>query len=220
MFCMYCGQTLPDGARFCKFCGTPQDAVAPVGTDSIGTPTVPVVPSPIIPNFDNAPKQVLVPAMCPNCSARLNVDPSYKIARCGACGTECLIQDAINRLNVSGSVNLIHSGNVVHSGVVYQKVDHSDDPSFRITYTATIPTIGMTLSIIPGPRNIVFSNGSNQTFNLSPGKYTVKGKVGGFSEKVCESFTREVTIYGPEMPVTMAVGAKPGFLHGVTINFF
>lgn len=214
MFCMYCGQTLPDGARFCKFCGTPQDAVAPVGTANIGTPTAePAALPTITQSINNAAKQVLVPAMCPNCNASLNVDPSYKIARCGACGTECLIQDAINRLNVSGSVN------VVHSGTVYQKVDHSDDPSFRITYTATIPTIGMTLSIIPGPRNIIFSNGSNQTFNLSPGKYTIRGKVGGFSEKVCESFTREVTIYGPEKPVTMAVGAKPGFLHGVTINF-
>ena len=31
---MNCGKTLPDDAKFCKFCGTPQDAVSPVGSTS------------------------------------------------------------------------------------------------------------------------------------------------------------------------------------------
>ena len=34
MFCMNCGKTLPDGAKFCKFCGTPQDATLPTGSTS------------------------------------------------------------------------------------------------------------------------------------------------------------------------------------------
>lgn len=93
MFCMNCGKTLPDGAKFCKFCGTPQDAVAPTApsnSESI--------------NLDGS--HTFVPAMCPNCNAHMKVDSSSKIARCDNCGTECLVQDAIKALNVRGNVQV------------------------------------------------------------------------------------------------------------------
>ena len=55
-------------------------------------------------NFDGM--NTFVPAMCPNCSAHMKVDSSTKIARCESCGTECLVQDAIKTLNVSGTVHV------------------------------------------------------------------------------------------------------------------
>lgn len=36
MFCMNCGQQLPDGAKFCKNCGKPQGAVSPTKTIQFG----------------------------------------------------------------------------------------------------------------------------------------------------------------------------------------
>ena len=93
MFCMNCGRTLPDGAKFCKFCGTHQDAV---------TPTAPVHSEPI--NLDGT--HTFVPAMCPNCNANMKVDSSSKIAHCNSCGTECLVQDAIKALTVRGNVQV------------------------------------------------------------------------------------------------------------------
>lgn len=93
MFCMYCGQQLPDGARFCLQCGTPQGAVSPTGTTQAETI-----------NLDGAHK--FVPAMCPNCNAHMKVDSSLKSAHCDSCGTECLVQDAINALTVRGNVQV------------------------------------------------------------------------------------------------------------------
>lgn len=100
MFCMYCGQTLPDGARFCKFCGTPQDAIAPAAT----------APSTI--NVDQSTK--LVPGTCTNCGASLQVDPSLQAAICPACGTPYIVQQAINSFNIS-SIGSISVGNAVIS---------------------------------------------------------------------------------------------------------
>lgn len=93
MFCMNCGQTLPDGAKFCLNCGTPQGAVSPVGN----------APSDSI-NLNG--NRSFVPAMCPNCNAHMSVDSSSKIARCDSCGTECLVQDAIKTLNVKGNIQV------------------------------------------------------------------------------------------------------------------
>ncbi len=100
MFCMNCGQTLPDGAKFCKFCGTPQDAIAPVAT----------APSTI--NVDQSTK--LVPGTCTNCGASLQVDPSLQAAICPACGTPYIVQQAINSFNIS-SIGSISVGNAVIS---------------------------------------------------------------------------------------------------------
>ena len=39
MFCMNCGQQLPDGAKFCMICGTPLGGVTPMGlTNSVSVP--------------------------------------------------------------------------------------------------------------------------------------------------------------------------------------
>ena len=93
MFCMNCGQQLPDGAKFCLNCGTPQGAVAPTGITQAETI-----------NLDGM--HTFVPAMCPNCSSHMKVDCASKIARCEACGTECLVQDAIKALTVKGNVQV------------------------------------------------------------------------------------------------------------------
>ena len=93
MFCMNCGQQLPDGAKFCLNCGTPQGAISPTGTTQAETI-----------NLDGM--HTFVPAMCPNCNAHMKVDTSSKVARCESCGTECLVQDAIKTLTVSGNVQV------------------------------------------------------------------------------------------------------------------
>lgn len=93
MFCMNCGMELPDGAKFCLNCGTPQGKVSTTSSSASGS-------------INLANNNALVPAVCPNCSSHLRVDISARIARCESCGTECLVQDAINALNVSGNVNV------------------------------------------------------------------------------------------------------------------
>ena len=93
MFCMNCGQQLPDGAKYCLQCGTPQGAVSPTGTTQAETI-----------NLDGM--HTFVPALCPNCNAHMKVDTSSKIALCDACGTECLVQDAIKALTVKGNVQV------------------------------------------------------------------------------------------------------------------
>ena len=93
MFCMNCGQQLPNGAKFCLNCGTPQGAVSPTGTTQAETI-----------NLDGM--HTFTPAMCPNCNAHMKVDTSTKVARCDTCGTECLVQDAIKALTVRGNVQV------------------------------------------------------------------------------------------------------------------
>lgn len=93
MFCMNCGQQLPDGAKFCLNCGTPQGAVSPTGTTQSETI-----------NLDGM--HTFVPAMCPNCNAHMKVDTTSNVARCDTCGTECLVQDAIKTLTVRGNVQV------------------------------------------------------------------------------------------------------------------
>ena len=93
MFCMNCGQQLPDGAKYCLQCGTPQGAVSPTGTTQAETI-----------NLDGM--HTFVPALCPSCNAHMKVDSSAKVARCDSCGTECLVQDAIKALTVRGNVQV------------------------------------------------------------------------------------------------------------------
>ena len=96
---MNCGQQLPDGAKFCMKCGTPQGAVSPqANISSTVTTTSETI------NLDG--RHSFVPAICPNCNAHMEVDLSSKIARCKTCGTECLVQDAIKTLNVRENVQV------------------------------------------------------------------------------------------------------------------
>lgn len=93
MFCMNCGQELPDGAKFCLKCGTLQGTVTPSNSDGYSGI-----------NLDGG--HTLVPAMCPNCNAHMRIDTSSKIAHCDSCGTECFVQDAIKTLTVKGNVQV------------------------------------------------------------------------------------------------------------------
>ena len=94
MFCMNCGHQLPDGAKFCLNCGTPQGSVSPTGSDSLETI-----------NLDGT--HSFVPARCPNCSANMKVDASLKLAKCGSCGTECLVQEAVKQYNSVVNVDVL-----------------------------------------------------------------------------------------------------------------
>ena len=89
MFCMNCGKQLPDGAKFCRHCGTPQDAASP---DEV---------APSVINITQNTK--LVPGTCTNCGAAVQVDPNQQAAICPSCGTPYIIQRAINNFNVNNS---------------------------------------------------------------------------------------------------------------------
>lgn len=93
MFCMKCGQELPEGAVFCFKCGGHVGTASSTGTTN--TETI---------NLNG--NHTFVPAMCPNCSAHLRVDSSSKIAHCDFCGVECLVQDAIKSLTVKGNIHV------------------------------------------------------------------------------------------------------------------
>jgi hypothetical protein len=89
---MNCGQSLPDGVKFCYSCGTSLAELSSVTADSKKT------------KLDE--EKAFVPAMCPNCNAHMKVDSSLLFARCESCGTECLIKDAVKALNVKGNVQV------------------------------------------------------------------------------------------------------------------
>jgi len=92
MFCMNCGKSLPDGAKFCNYCGTPQNVAAPTNS-----------PQSVI-NIDQSTK--LVPGTCTNCGASLQVNPDLKTAICPACGTPYIVQQAINNFNIHSTGNI------------------------------------------------------------------------------------------------------------------
>ena len=99
MFCMNCGKQLPDGAKFCRYCGTQQDADTPV------EPTQNVI------NLNQSTK--FVPGTCTNCGASLQVDPSLQAAICPACGTPYIVQQAINNFNIQSAGNINISNAVI-----------------------------------------------------------------------------------------------------------
>ena len=201
MFCMNCGQQLPDGAKFCMSCGTQLGEVLPTNPQSVNT----------------IAKPSFVPAMCPNCNARLNIDPSYQMARCGSCGTECLVQDAINRLNISGSVNLVHSGSVVHSGTVTYKKDYSNEPNLYVSYASVDPTLSMTMKIPKTKQTSIFNSGMNQSFKLAPGAYVLKIKFGTLS-RVNINAEKWIAIKNVGSPTRVEIGWRGGLFSKYYIN--
>lgn len=92
MFCMRCGKPLPDGAKFCAHCGTPQKA------------TSTTKPSSSVININQSTR--LVPCTCTNCASSLQVDPNQKAAICPACGTTFIVQQAINNFNIHSTGNI------------------------------------------------------------------------------------------------------------------
>lgn len=218
MFCMNCGQQLPDGAKFCLNCGTMLGAVSPTNPINSGANT-PV-------NSQSAyasVKPAFVPAMCPNCNAHLKVDPSYRLLRCGACGTECLVQEAVKKFNVSGTVNLVHSGNVthtgtiMHTGVVTYKKDISNEPNLYVSYASADPTLSMTMKIPRTNISSTFVSGMNQSFKLSPGNYVIKVKFGTLT-RVNINDERNILIRNDGMPTRVNIGWEGGILTRHYIN--
>lgn len=260
MFCMHCGQELPDGARFCMKCGTPQGAVSPTGTTAtVEAPSKEVVsPSPFKPlnsvNADVAsydeidkinpfvplsttnpgaalpqaeynpspfvpakPTNVatnnvsFVPAMCPNCSAHMQVDPSYRMAICPSCGTECLVQEAVDKLIISGSVNLVHSGAVSHTGTVTLKKDYSNEPNLYVSYASADPTLGMTMKIPKLNITNIFNSGMSQSFHVAPGQYLMRIKFGTLM-RVNVNAERMIVIKNDGSPTRVNIGWQGGIL--------
>lgn len=275
MFCMHCGQELPEGARFCMKCGTPQGAVSPSGTTStinvspkeMVSPTettaslnVPpqevVTPSPFKPlktvdsdveSYDGieninpfvplgsansvvaSPQAVnnpspfvpsnptsvaannvsFVPAMCPNCNAHMQVNPSYRMAICPSCGTECLVQEAVDRLIISGSVNLVHSGGVTHTGTVTLKKDYSTEPNLYVSYASADPTLGMTMKIPKLNITNIFNSGMNQSFHVAPGQYLMRIKFGTLT-RVNVNAERVIVIKNDGSPTRVNIGWQGG----------
>ncbi|MDD2956633.1 MAG: TFIIB-type zinc ribbon-containing protein [Oscillospiraceae bacterium] len=51
----------------------------------------------------------LIPAVCPNCGASLDLDPERKFSFCPSCGTKIIIDDEVQRLQVQHTVRLDQS---------------------------------------------------------------------------------------------------------------
>lgn len=198
MFCMNCGQTLPDGAKFCKFCGTPQDAIAPAAT----------TPSTI--NLDQSTK--LVPGTCTNCGASLQVDPSLQAAICPACGTPYIVQQAINNFNInsSGSIN-------IEKAVINASIS-KNEPNLIISYNTADPAVTMMAEIPSLGYKNVYSNGSTLSYKVKPGTYRILFKVGGLTQNVYKKEERTVIIKDPDTPVRVNVNLLGAFMRKVHID--
>lgn len=96
MFCMNCGQELPDKAVFCFMCGTKQEL-----TDLKQTISTP-----------HLQKSPLVPAKCTNCGGVLDIDPDKDSAICPFCNSAFVVQQAIQNYNLtinSGVINIANA---------------------------------------------------------------------------------------------------------------
>ena len=198
MFCMNCGQQLPDGAKFCLNCGASLQA----------KPSSESAPSVL--NVEQSTK--LVPGTCTNCGASLQVDPNLQAAICPACGTPYIVSQAINNFNInsSGSINI---GNAVINASITKK-----EPNLIITYNTADPTISM-ISQIPslGYKN-VFSSGTTQSYKVEPGTYKILFKIGGITQAVYKKEERTVTVKSSDVPVKINVNMMGTFLGKVHID--
>lgn len=100
MFCSRCGTKLPDGALFCMKCGS----AIPNSVNSIS----PFNLEPQI-NMNSESSIKLIPVKCPYCGASASVNPNGQNAICQFCGTQFLIQDAIQRIQISTTVRTINN---------------------------------------------------------------------------------------------------------------
>ena len=77
--------------------------------------------------MDNNKKIELVPAICSQCGATLQVDPNLEAAVCKYCNTPFIIEKAINNYNVKYA-NIEHADNVNVdlTGSVKQVLDFAD----------------------------------------------------------------------------------------------
>ena len=198
MFCMNCGKSLPDGAKFCFSCGAPQQNVTAAET------TTSVI------NVDQSTK--LVPGTCTNCGASLQVDPSLQAAICPACGTPYIVQQAINNFNISSSGNITIGNAVINASIT------KDEPNLIITYNSADPTISMIAQIPSLGYKNVFSNGTKQSYKVAPGTYKILFKVGGITQSVYKKEERTVTVKSADVPVRINVNMLGTFLGKVHID--
>ena len=75
MFCVKCGATMPDDARFCPKCGTP--------TAGSGASAAPSAPAPSSPTIASAGVQEL---KCPSCGAPIHPTFGETVVTCDYCG--------------------------------------------------------------------------------------------------------------------------------------
>ena len=100
MFCGKCGTKLPDNALFCMKCGS--------AVSNLVKNVVPINPNPTI-TFNSESSVKLIPVKCPYCGASASVNPNGQNAMCQFCGTQFLIQDAIQRIQISTTVKTINN---------------------------------------------------------------------------------------------------------------
>lgn len=60
----------------------------------------------------------LIPAICPNCGALLNVNEGGKAEKCQYCGSSFIVDEAVHNFNnryisVNNTINNIQAGNVI-----------------------------------------------------------------------------------------------------------
>ena len=92
MFCMKCGEKLPDDAKFCFKCGN--KIIKSEETTSITL---------------EKNERKLVAAQCTKCQAPLEVDPSKDAAICPFCGMAYIVTQAINNYNIGNNGNSVNA---------------------------------------------------------------------------------------------------------------
>lgn len=84
MFCTKCGASLAETAKFCSECGA---LVEKTAAESKGI------------SIKSGSR--LVPVKCTNCGGYLEISRNLKVAKCGFCNNEFLIEHAVKNYNVS-----------------------------------------------------------------------------------------------------------------------
>ncbi|WP_027397965.1 zinc ribbon domain-containing protein [Anaerovibrio lipolyticus] len=94
MFCINCGEQLPDNAKFCMKCGT---KLSNIGDNTASDMS--------ISSFDKS-STIFVPAKCTNCGGTLQVNPEEKTAVCKYCNSNFLVDQAVKNYNIHVNGNI------------------------------------------------------------------------------------------------------------------
>ena len=92
----------------------------------------------------------MVPAICTQCGAQINVDNTKETAICEHCGTPFIIENAVSKNSINNSINNKTENFKIHGGILYKYYGNNEnviipntvfeiaDESFKNTYIKSI----------------------------------------------------------------------------------
>ncbi len=145
----------------------------------------------------------VVPAICPNCGANLEVNKDYEAAKCPYCGTAYLVEDAINNYNTTNIItNHIQADTVnVYGG---KESDFDIQAGTLVGYKGESADV-----VIPNNVRII---GYRAFKDMTISRITIPGSVKqiqGYAFERCWDLKEVVFLDSiPEMPVNIFEGLK------------